>query len=185
MKNFTRILALVLAMALCLGMLTACGGSTSGDTASADNAAQPADDTAVHTDVVFESGTGDARLAADTTADADKYGGVMKLNFNAATNSLDPAQFHNNQNYTPGYHIYESPIQVADDGTVWASVCTYELSEDGLTLTLTVRDNVLFHNGIALPSARSSRKSSTPGLTQSGRVPMTRPTTSGWDRASQ
>ena len=147
MKNFTRILALVLAMALCLGMLTACGGSTSGDTASADNAAQPADDTAAHTDVVFESGTGDARLAADTTADADKYGGVMKLNFNAATNSLDPAQFHNNQNYTPGYHIYESPIQVADDGTVWASVCTYELSEDGLTLTLTVRDNVLFHNG--------------------------------------
>ena len=47
----------------------------------------------------------------------------------------------------PGYHIYESPVQVADDGSIWPGVCEYELSEDGLQLTLTVRENVKFHNG--------------------------------------
>ncbi len=77
----------------------------------------------------------------------DKYGGTMKLNFSAPTNSLDPAQFYTNQNYTPGYHIFEGPVQLDEKGGIWPSVCNYELSEDGLTITFKVREGVKFHNG--------------------------------------
>lgn len=136
----SRILSVITAAALLMGVLGACG-----QYADAPSSAAPAGSTVPNDE--FKEGTSAERLAADTTPEEQKYGGTMRLNFNGATNSLDPAQFFTNQNYVPGYHIYESPVQVADDGSVWPGVCEYELSEDGLQLTLTVRDNVKFHNG--------------------------------------
>ena len=136
-KIFGRVCSALTAAALLAGALTACGGQQAG-TAAPDSGT---------TGSAFTEGTSAERLAADTTPEEEKYGGTMRLNFNGATNSLDPAQFFTNQNYVPGYHIYESPVQVADDGTVWPGVCTYEMSEDNLQLTLTVRENVKFHNG--------------------------------------
>ncbi len=85
--------------------------------------------------------------ASDKTAEEAKYGGMMKLNFNGPTNSLDPVQFYTNQNYTPGYHIFEGPVQLDAGGKIWPCVCEYEQSEDGLTITFKVRPNVKFHNG--------------------------------------
>ena len=136
-----RTLCMVLAACLMVGAMAGCGSSAAQST---ETAAQSA---AAEASERFQEGTADEVAAADTTAEDSRYGGTMKLNFNGATSSLDPAMFDTNQNYVPGYHIYESPVQVADDGSVWASVCTYELSDDGLQLTLTVRDGVLFQNG--------------------------------------
>ena len=136
-----RVLSLMTAAALLMGVLGACGQYADAPAGSAAPAGSNAPDSA------FTEGTSADRLAADTTPEEEKYGGTMRLNFNGATNSLDPAQFFTNQNYVPGYHIYESPVQVADDGSVWPGVCEYELSDDGLQLTLTVRENVKFHNG--------------------------------------
>ncbi len=135
----TRVLSVLTAGALLLGVLAGCDGGGQPAASAAPSGGQASSS--------FQEGTSAQRLAADTTAEEDKYGGTMRLNFNGATNSLDPAQFFTNQNYVPGYHIYESPVQVADDGTVWPGVCTYEMSEDNLQLTLTVRENVKFHNG--------------------------------------
>lgn len=136
-KIFGRVCSALTAAALLAGALTACGGQQAG-TAAPDSGT---------TGSAFTEGTSAERLAADTTPEDEKYGGTMRLNFNGATNSLDPAQFFTNQNYVPGYHIYESPVQVADDGSVWPGVCTYEMSDDNLQLTLTVREGVKFHNG--------------------------------------
>lgn len=136
-KIFGRVCSALTAAALLAGALTACGGQQAG-TAAPDSGT---------TGSAFTEGTSAERLAADTTPEEEKYGGTMRLNFNGATNSLDPAQFFTNQNYVPGYHIYESPVQVADDGSVWPGVCTYEMSDDNLQLTLTVREGVTFHNG--------------------------------------
>ena len=136
-KIFGRVCSALTAAALLAGALTACGGQQAG-TAAPDSGT---------TGSAFTEGTSAERLAADTTPEEEKYGGTMRLNFNGATNSLDPAQFFTNQNYVPGYHIYESPVQVADDGSVWPGVCTYEISDDNLQLTLTVREGVTFHNG--------------------------------------
>ena len=136
-KIFGRVCSALTAAALLAGALTACGGQQAG-TAAPDSGT---------TGSAFTEGTSAERLAADTTPEEEKYGGTMRLNFNGATNSLDPAQFFTNQNYVPGYHIYESPVQVADDGSVWPGVCTYEMSDDTLQLTLTVREGVKFHNG--------------------------------------
>ena len=136
-----RVLSVMTAAALLMGVLGACGQYADAPAGSAAPGGSSAPDSA------FTEGTSADRLAADTTPEEEKYGGTMRLNFNGATNSLDPAQFFTNQNYVPGYHIYESPVQVADDGSIWPGVCEYELSEDGLQLTLTVRENVKFHNG--------------------------------------
>ena len=138
MKFHGRLLSVLTAAALLAGALSACGGQQAGTTTTPDGAT---------TGSSFTEGTSAERLAADTTPEEEKYGGTMRLNFNGATNSLDPAQFFTNQNYVPGYHIYESPVQVADDGSVWPGVCTYEMSDDNLQLTLTLRDGVTFHNG--------------------------------------
>ena len=136
-KIFGRVCSALTAAALLAGALTDCGGQQAG-TAAPDSGT---------TGSAYTEGTSAERLAADTTPEEEKYGGTMRLNFNGATNSLDPAQFFTNQNYVPGYHIYESPVQVADDGSVWPGVCTYEMSDDNLQLTLTVREGVKFHNG--------------------------------------
>lgn len=136
-----RVLSVITAAALLMGVLGGCGQYADAPAGSAAPGGSSAPDSA------FTEGTSADRLAADTTPEEEKYGGTMRLNFNGATNSLDPAQFFTNQNYVPGYHIYESPVQVADDGSIWPGVCEYELSEDGLQLTLTVRENVKFHNG--------------------------------------
>ena len=139
-KIHVCIFSVLTAAALLAGMLSACGGQQqAADPGSTGSQAQTGSE--------FTEGTSADRLAADTTPEEEKYGGTMRLNFNGATNSLDPAQFFTNQNYVPGYHIYESPVQVADDGSVWPGVCTYEMSDDNLQLTLTVRDGVTFHNG--------------------------------------
>lgn len=139
-KIFGRVCSALTAAALLAGALTACGGQQAGTAATPDSGSGT-------TGSAFTEGTSAERLAADTTPEEEKYGGTMRLNFNGATNSLDPAQFFTNQNYVPGYHIYESPVQVADDGSVWPGVCTYEMSDDNLQLTLTVREGVKFHNG--------------------------------------
>lgn len=136
-----RVLSVITAAALLMGVLGGCGQYADAPAGSA----APGGSSAPSSE--FTEGTSADRLAADTTPEEEKYGGTMRLNFNGATNSLDPAQFFTNQNYVPGYHIYESPVQVADDGSIWPGVCEYELSEDGLQLTLTVRENVKFHNG--------------------------------------
>lgn len=140
-KKLTKLLALVLCVALLCTCLAACGSkpAESGSQTESSAPSEPAN--------TFEEGTAEAVASSDTTEEASKFGGTMKLNFNGATASLDPAEFNTNQNYVPGYHIYESPLQVANDGTIWANVCTYDLSEDGLTLTLTCREGVTFHNG--------------------------------------
>lgn len=131
MKTKTRwLLLMVIVLSIAL---TACGPKESG--------------TSTGTQSTTSSSETKTTPVTDDTPEEERYGGVMKLNFSAATNSLDPAQFYTNQNYTPGYHIFESPLSVDETGKIWPGVCTYELSEDGLTLTLKARENVKFHNG--------------------------------------
>ncbi len=93
------------------------------------------------------SKTGGETVVSDDTPEDQKKGGTMKLNFSAPTISLDPAQYFSNQNYTPGYHIYEGPLSIDEQGNIHPNVCSYEMSEDNLTLKLTVRDGITFHDG--------------------------------------
>lgn len=140
-----RSLAIVLAVMMVLALAAGCTKTPAAPADPADPAT-PADP-APTSGMSGAEGSGDAVLGGDNTEDESKYGGTLKLNFNAPTNSLDPAQFYTNQNYTPGYHIFEGPVQLDEAGGIWPCVCEYELAEDGLKITFTVREGVKFHNG--------------------------------------
>ena len=131
-----KVLSLLLVVCMMLGVLSACGGSSNSNNSTTppeNTTPTPADNTPTTPD--------------DEIPEEAKYGGTYKISFQAPTNSLDPAQFYTNQNYTPGFHIYEGPVVLDEGGGVWPCVCNYEMSDDGLTITFTVRDGVKFHNG--------------------------------------
>lgn len=73
-----------------------------------------------------------------------QYGGTLKVAVGTVS-SLDPQMEAVDEPMTR--HIFETPLALDEKGSVQTGLCTYKYSEDKLTLTLTLRDGVKFHNG--------------------------------------
>lgn len=78
-----------------------------------------------------------------------KYGGRLNATVSAEPGSLDITvkAYSSESSQIPAIHIFEKLLESDLQGNAHPMLCTYETSEDGLTLTLTMRENVKFHNG--------------------------------------
>lgn len=76
-----------------------------------------------------------------------EYGGVLKATINADPASLDPMLEGSESEQIPAGHIFETALATDREGNIHASVCTYEVKDEGRTLVLSVREGVKFHNG--------------------------------------
>lgn len=126
-KWFTKAVALTCAVSM---LLTSCGSA--GSNSTADTAGQ-------------ETSSGEVISAETAESDAEPvYGGELKVAVGTVT-SLDP-QFES-ADEPMSRHIFETVLSLDEKGNAQTGVCSYEVSDDYLTITLTVRDGVTFHDG--------------------------------------
>lgn len=127
-----KLLAMLLAMAMLVGVLAGCTGGE--DT-------QPSGDTQASTEGTQASTEGTTEPALEDP----QYGGHAHIVTQSKPN-IDPSKA-GTWHYIWNTAVYE-PILTRDlEGNIQPSVCDFEVSEDMLTLKLTVRENKVFHNG--------------------------------------
>lgn len=77
----------------------------------------------------------------------ERYGGVLDLVWMECNDTLDPMYSTGWASYYWSMYVYENPLARDVDGVIRPNVCEYELSDDGMTLKLWVRDGMTFHDG--------------------------------------
>lgn len=122
-------LALALGLALCCA---ACGGSR-----------PPASSTTTQ-----PSGSSEPLPASRPEETGEpRYGGTLRVTINGDPGSLDIMMETSENSQIPASHIFETLLTADDAGNIHPGVCSYEQSEDGLAITLTLREGLNFHNG--------------------------------------
>ena len=129
-KKFSiTLMALLLVAALggCAG-----GKSSGNESSTAPNATQ-------------ETGNGTSQGGETTDS---KYGGKVVVGVQQDIDSLDPHKATAAGTKEILFNIFEGLLKVNENGSLICAVASdYSVSEDGLTYTFTLRDNVKFHNG--------------------------------------
>ncbi len=83
-----------------------------------------------------------------TPAVDPKYGGKVVVGVQQDIDSLDPHKATAAGTKEILFNIFEGLLKVNENGSLICAVASdYSVSEDGLTYTFTLRDNVKFHNG--------------------------------------
>ncbi|WP_049981080.1 ABC transporter substrate-binding protein [Halolamina rubra] len=111
--------------------LAGCGGNAPDETATESPTDEP------------EGGSGDT----DTEPGTPMAGGTLQMMATGAIQTLDPI---NAKGSGAGYNQYNQQLMEFPDGEYppeAALAKDYELSEDGLTYTFTLREDATFHNG--------------------------------------
>lgn len=83
-------------------------------------------------------------------ANAERYGGVLDLVWQAASDTFDPHYTTGWASYFWSQNVFETALVRDADGKPQPMVCDFELSDDQLTLKLQVREGVTFHDGTAV-----------------------------------
>ncbi len=95
-----------------------------------------------------EEPTGNGGPGGTGDEQADRYGGDFVLATDLVCSIVDP---HHSKGLMASYqwmqHILETPLAYSATGEVFPLICDYELSEDGLTLALTIIPGRYFHDG--------------------------------------
>ena len=137
MKNFTRILTLLLALMLVVGLLAGCGE-------------EPGNNDPANTPDETQSGeqpTGGEQSGGDVTAEGPQYGGHLNVRITSAPNGLDPLKQTGAFKYLYTACVYENALCRDADNNIAPGVCDFEISEDLLDLKLWVREGKIFSNG--------------------------------------
>ena len=117
-----RILAVFLATAVMAGLLCGCSGATDQDP-----------------------------VASDETTDSSRADQANEITVGIAQDlddSLDPNLMTAAGTREVMFNVFEGLVKPNSDGDYVCAVASdYEMSEDGLTYTFTLRDGVVFHNG--------------------------------------
>ena len=140
-----RLMALTLALLLVLS-LVACGGDK--PTTSNPGTSTPATSTpaAPGTDKPAEPTLSKAeQLKKDN---AEKYGGDMVSVFGGTSPTMDFHSSNAGSLYVNRWalHVWEGLLALDTNGKTYPQICDYEISPDGCTYTLTLRDRH-FSNG--------------------------------------
>ena len=138
MKNVKKLLAVLLAVCMLMGVLAACGGNAN-DPAPDNSANAPAEN--------GEQGGSENQGGEAVVSDGPKYGGHLNVHTLYETNNIDYLRSQGVWGYVWSNCTYESVLTRDAEYNIAPGVCDYELSEDGLMLTLWVREGVTFHNG--------------------------------------
>lgn len=141
MKNLTRILALLLVLAMAVGMLAGCGGDqpSAGNNDPVQNPENPGNEQ--------PSGGEQPGGNQGITGDGPKYGGHLNVRTTAAPTGLDPLKQTGSFKYLYTTAVYENALTRDADNNIAPGVCDFELSDDLLDLKLWVRDGFVFSNG--------------------------------------
>lgn len=142
MKKF---LSLTLAAAMLLSMLAGCGNTASDDTTSDDTSAN------VSTDTAGNTVTGDVSTSVDSSEEPDgvvagSTATVVVISDYVSTQLPGIAGGCEWMNVMLYDHLFTSASGQWDD-LAPSIVDTYTISEDGLTYTFTIHDNIYFTNG--------------------------------------
>ena len=80
-------------------------------------------------------------------------GGTVKIGWAGYPDSLNPGNGLLTESYTLYELIFDTPIAVTADGTYVPEVATdWQVADDGVTWTMTLRDDVKFHDGTPMTS---------------------------------
>ncbi len=132
MNNVKKLLALLLALVMVVGMLAACGGSGSETPDAGEQSGEQ---------------SGDAAASNPNNIGPGTYGGHLNVRSTARFNGLDPLKQTGTWKYQFTTCVFENALTRDNDNNICPGVCDFELSEDMLTLKLWVRENMKFHNG--------------------------------------
>jgi peptide/nickel transport system substrate-binding protein len=85
---------------------------------------------------------------ASKTGGIDRRGGDVIVVNNYVSTTLDPRLSNLLMaNYQWMQNVYETPLAIDSSGRFYPQVCDFEYSDDGITLSLTVREESVFSNG--------------------------------------
>ena len=94
------------------------------------------------------SESGSAEDAASGQETGDRYGGSIVVGVQQDIDSLDPHKATAAGTKEIIFNIFEGLVKPDENGNLINAVASdYQVSEDGLVYTFTLRDNVKFHNG--------------------------------------
>lgn len=130
MKKLTKSIAVLLTLALTIGLFSACGNEGGGDQTS-----QAAEST---------SGGGSQNTP---TGDGPKYGGHLNVRVANVIQGLDPLKQTGAWRYLYEMCVFEGPLSRDASNEIVPGVCNFDISDDKLTLKMTVVDGKTFSNG--------------------------------------
>jgi peptide/nickel transport system substrate-binding protein len=97
------------------------------------------------------TGAGDTTTA--TSPGGTTTGGTVRIGWGGAPADLNPGNGVLAEDYTLYELVYDTPIAIDLEGNYIPELATdWTVSEDGLTWTLTLRDDALFHDGTPVTS---------------------------------
>ena len=127
---------------MALLLVAALGGCAGGKSSGNESSTAP-DATQGTESSVSGQGTEDPNGNKDS-----KYGGKVVVGVQQDIDSLDPHKATAAGTKEILFNIFEGLLKVNENGSLICAVASdYSVSEDGLTYTFTLRDNVKFHNG--------------------------------------
>ena len=144
MNAMKKILCIVLALVMCVGMLAGCGGGNDGAIGGGNDGA---------------IGGGDATTGGDTSADAGSDTGAaanpevgtrFEVALTAPFTGFDPLRTNDSASTYVCAQIYETLYRIDPVTGEYNPLLAAELptfSEDGMTVTIKLREGIVFHDG--------------------------------------
>ena len=150
MKKNKKILAIILALVMCLGLLAACGGNDDpppANTGGGGDSPPPANDTTSPSQppAADDPGGVDMGQAAEGGNYAEEVRIIVDNNPINVVNPFLPAS-NNTSTNSVFTMIYDRLLYPEDDGTFSPELASVETS-DYTTYSFVLRDDVVFHNG--------------------------------------
>ena len=130
--NVKKLLALLMAACMLLGLMAGCTGDSGNEDPVAD-----------------ATGNADATGGAEDTRPAmePQYGGHLNVAASKVLHGIDPVTKAQIWYYMYETAVFENPLTRDAENNIAPGVCDYEMSEDGMTITLWVREGLTFHDG--------------------------------------
>lgn len=133
-----KLLSAVMAAAMAAGLLAGCGSSSSSGSGTADTAAASSSEAAT---AAADTGAG-AAIDSISVVSGSEDGAV-----------LDTAKSGTLQSFSEDRHLFEGLYKLDKDGNpVLGQAANVETSDDGLTWTFTLRDDITWSDGQAVTS---------------------------------
>jgi len=134
-----KLLALLLACVMIVGLMAACnkGGEDTKPSEQPTQGGSAEQPTQGATDAPTEP----------TRENEERYGGHFNARMYNAMNGVDPLNHTGIWNYHWTELVYETALTRDADNNIQPGICNYEVSDDNLTLTMWMQDNVTFHDG--------------------------------------
>ncbi len=128
-------------------LLVAALGGCAGGKSSEDKSSTASSNTQGTESSAATQGTETQETETQVEQDS-KYGGKVVVGVQQDIDSLDPHKATAAGTKEILFNIFEGLLKVNENGSLICAVASdYSVSEDGLTYTFTLRDNVKFHNG--------------------------------------